>query len=348
MYNTWWPGQGVEVVNEDDFKVSVAMCTFNGAAFVEAQLESILAQSRSPDEIIVCDDRSTDGTVDLAAKIAQKYPAKIRIIRNERRLGYRRNFESAVSLATGDVIFLSDQDDFWFPDKVASMLRVFAEDPEVVVAYSDAVLTDGELRPTGTMFNRRKDIDLRKTPALRQLSRGVAFNGPMMAFHSRLRPFVIPFSPLSLQWGHDHWIGFIAYAVGKIGVINRPLVYYRRHGTNSGGDAELDGGLLYQWRVVKKKYTGSEEYGERRRGWEDMVTRLHEIRNSGLPLSNPAKLDELLQVSELCLQFAKARQMHKTRGRFARTPSALRLLFAGDYHRYARGFKTFVQDLVIP
>ena len=79
-----------------------------------------------------------------------------------------------------------------------------------------------------------------------------------------------------------------------------------------------------------------------------MVTRLHEIRNSGLPLSNPAKLDELLQVSELCLQFAKARQMHKTRGRFARTPSALRLLFAGDYHRYARGFKTFVQDLVIP
>ena len=58
--------------------------------------------------------------------------------------------------------------------------------------------------------------------------------------------------------------------------------------------------------------------------------------------------DELLQVSELCLQFAKARQMHKTRRRFARAPSALRLLFAGDYHRYARGVKSFVQDLVIP
>jgi hypothetical protein len=170
----------------------------------------------------------------------------------------------------------------------------------------------------------------------------------MMAFHSRLKPFVIPFSPLSLQWTHDHWIGYIAYAVGKIGVIERPLVYYRRHGKNEGGDAEFDGGLLYQWRVVKKKYQGSEEYGERRRGWEDMVTRLHEIRNGGLPLSNPAKLDKLLQVSELCLQFAKARQMHKTRGRLARAPSALRLLFAGDYHRYARGVKSFVQDLLIP
>jgi glycosyltransferase involved in cell wall biosynthesis len=324
------------------------MCTYNGAAFVEAQLESILAQSRSPDEIILCDDGSTDGTIDLAAKIAEKHPAKIRIIRNKRRLGYCRNFESAVRLVTGDVIFLSDQDDFWFPDKVASMLRVFAEDPEVVVAYSDAVLTDGELRPTGTVFNRRKDVNLRKTPTLRQLSRGVAFNGPMMAFHSRLRPFVIPFSPLSLQWGHDHWIGFIGYAVGKIGVVDRPLVYYRRHGTNSGGDAEFDGGLLYQWRVVKKKYQGSEEYGERQRGWEDMVTRLQEIRNGGLRLNNPAKLDELLQVSERCLQFAKARQMHKTRSRLARAPSTLRLLFAGDYHRYARGIKSFVQDFLIP
>ena len=335
-------------MNQDNFKVSVAICTFNGAAFVEAQLESILAQSRSPDEIILCDDGSTDGTIDVVKKISDKYPDKIKIFQNERRLGSCRNFERAISLVTGDLIFLSDFDDVWFPEKVATMIRVFAEDPGFVMAYSDAVITDVELRPTGTVFNRRKDTDLRKTPSLQQLSRGVAFNGPMMAFHSRLKPFVIPFSPLSLQWTHDHWIGYIAYAVGKIGVIERPLVYYRRHGKNEGGDAEFDGGLLYQWRVVKKKYQGSEEYGERRRGWEDMVTRLHEIRNGGFPLSNPAKLDELLQVSELCLQFAKARQMHKTRRRFARAPSALRLLFAGDYHRYARGVKSFVQDLVIP
>jgi glycosyltransferase involved in cell wall biosynthesis len=335
-------------VNQDDFKVSVAMCTFNGAAFVKAQLESILSQSRPPDEIILCDDGSTDGTVDIATKIAQKYPHKIRIIRNERRLGYCRNFESAVSLVTGDVIFLSDQDDVWFPDKVASMLCVFAEDPEVVLVYSDAVITDRELRPTGTVFKRRKDAELRKTPTLQQLSRGLAFNGLMMAFRSRLKPFVIPFSPLSLQWAHDHWIAFIAYSVGEIRLVDRPLVYYRRHGANSGGDAELDGGLLYQWRVVKRKYTGAKEYGERRRGWEDMVARLHEIKDGGLLPGNRAKLDELLQASELCLQFAKARQMHKTRPRLTRAAGALRLLFAGDYHRYARGVKSFVQDLVIP
>lgn len=335
-------------MKQNDFKVSVAMCTFNGEAFVEAQLESILTQTRLPDEIVLCDDGSTDVTVDAATRIAGKYPDKIRIIRNEQRLGYCRNFESAVRLATGDLIFLSDQDDVWFPDKVESMLRVFADNPGVVLVYSDAVVTDRDLQPTGTVFERRKDADLRKPPTLQQLSRGLAFNGPMMAFRSLLKPFVVPFAPLSLHWGHDHWIAFIAYAVGEIGVIDRPLVYYRRHETNSGGDAELDGGLLHQWRVVKKKYAGAKEYGERRRAWEDMVARLHELKNSGLPLSNPAKLHDLLEASEMCLQFAKDRQMYKTRGRWGRAPGVLRLLFTGGYHRYARGLKSFVQDVVLP
>ena len=335
-------------MNQDDFKVSVAMCTLDGAPFVEAQLESILAQTRMPDEIVLCDDGSTDGTPEIAERFAQKYPNNFRIIRNERKLGYCRNFESAVRQVTGDNIFFCDQDDVWFPDKVASMVRVFVEDPNVVVAYSDAILTNEELQPTGTVFERRTDAHLRTPPTLRQLSQGVAFNGPMMAFHARLKPFVIPFSPLSLQWGHDHWIAFIAYAVGEIAVIDRPLVYYRRHGTNSGKDAELDGGLLYQWRVVKKKYAGSAEYGERRRGWEDMVIRLREIKNGGLPLDDPAKLERLLQASEMCLQFATARQTYKTRDRLARAPGVLRLLLRGEYHRYARGVKSFVQDVVIP
>lgn len=332
----------------DSFKVSVAMCTLNGAAFVEEQLESVLAQSRLPDEVVVCDDGSTDRTVELVSRIAQKYPDKVRIFQNERKMGYCRNFESAVQRTSGDIVFLCDQDDVWFPDKVASMLRVFAEDPNIVVVYSDAVLTNEELQPTGTVFEKRRDAELQKPPTLRQLSHGLAFNGLMMAFHSRLKPFVIPFSPLSLQWGHDHWIAYIAYAVGKIGVVDRPLVYYRRHGTNSGGDAELDGGLLHQWRVVKKKYWGWKEYGERRRGWEDMVARLVEIKNSGLRLDDPRKLDRLLRVSEMCLQFATARQTYKMRTRLMRTPAALRLLLAGEYHRYARGLKSFVQDVVIP
>ncbi len=339
-------------MNLDGLKASVAICTFNGEEFVSTQLESILAQSRPPDEIILCDDGSTDATVNIAEEIAHQHPGKIRIFRNQRNLGYCRNFEAAISRTSGDVVFPCDQDDFWFPDKVATMLRPFVEDPEVVLVYCDAALTDRSLQPTGqTVFDRRKGVELRKTLTLRQLSRGVPFNGPMMAFHSRLKSFVIPICPLSMQWGHDHWIGYIAYAIGHTTVIDHPLVYYRRHQKNTGGDSELDGGLLHQWNSVKRIYSGEKgrlEYRDRRRGWEEMVGRLREIRNRGSLLKSPAKLDELLKESELCLQFAEARETLKKANRSERIAGALRLLFEGSYHRHARGAKSLIQDLLIP
>ncbi len=327
----------------------MALGTFNGQRFVEAQLASILSQTRVPDEVIISDDASTDDTLNRVACIATKHPKVIQIIQNGHNRGYLENFECAVRRTTGDVIFLSDQDDVWFPDKIATMVEVFVENPEVVLAYSDAQLTDAELRPTGhTMFEQRKSIDLGTRQTVRQLGRAVGFNGPTVAFHSRLKPYILPFSPLSKQWGHDHWMGFIAYAVGETRAVNRPLVYYRRHGNNTGGDAELDGGLWHQWQVVKKIYGGSFEYGERRRGWEDMVARLYEIKNNHLPLDKPAKLDELLHEAELCLRFAQTREKIKKKKRWARPFLALPLLMAGEYQRHARGVKSLIQDVAIP
>ena len=94
-------------MKHDVLRVSVAMCTFNGEAFVKEQLESILAQSRLPDEIVIRDDGSTDGTIDIVKQVADKHPDKFRIVQNQQKLGSCRNFELATSLATGDVIFLS-------------------------------------------------------------------------------------------------------------------------------------------------------------------------------------------------------------------------------------------------
>jgi glycosyltransferase involved in cell wall biosynthesis len=325
------------------------MCTFNGERFVGAQLESILSQTCPPDEIIVCDDCSQDGTVGIVRSIAKEHSVEMQIVQNEKRLGYLDNFESAIKCTAGDLIFLSDQDDVWFPDKVGSMVPAFTQNPEVVLAYSDAVLTDVELRPTGeTMFSRRKGMQLGKAQSVRQLGRAVGFNGPVVAFHSRLKPFVIPLSPLSKQWGHDHWISFIAYAVGSTCVIDRPLLYYRRHGKNAGGDAELDGGLTHQWQVVRRLYIGPTEYGERRRGWEDMVARLRQIKEQNLPGTRPGKLDELLAEAEACLMFARTRESIKRRRRWARLPLAFRSLVSGQYRRHARGMKSLIQDVVIP
>jgi glycosyltransferase involved in cell wall biosynthesis len=340
---------GAKVLTQDILKVSVAMCTFNGERFVGAQLESILNQTRPPDEIIICDDASKDATVDLMRKIAAKSDTRVHIIENKENLGYLENFESAIKRTTGDVIFLSDQDDVWFPDKVATMIVPFSQNPDVVLTYSDALLTDAELRPSGaTVFGRRKGMQLQKTPTVRQLGRAVGFNGPAVAFHSRLKPFVIPLSPLSNQWGHDHWIGFIAYAVGDTRVVDRPLLYYRRHGKNVGGDAELDGGLRHQWQVIKKLRVGTKAYVERRRGWEDMVARLSEIKDHKFPGVRPKKLDELLEEAESCLNFAIIRESLKRKRRSARLILALCSFVLGDYHRHARGIKSLIQDVIIP
>jgi glycosyltransferase involved in cell wall biosynthesis len=330
-------------------KVSVAMCTYNGARVVRAQLESILNQTRLPDEIIVIDDCSTDATLDVVRKTAEKNE-RIHFSQNEKNLGYLKNFESAIQRTTGHIIFLSDQDDVWFNDKIETMMAPFERDPETVLVYSDASLTDSELQPTGaTMFGRRKDLQVRKVPNARELGRGVGFNGPAVAFHARLKPFVLPFSPLSHQWGHDHWIGFIAYAIGGAAVIDRPLLYYRRHAKNRGGDVELDGGLLHQWRVVEKKFIGTKQYQGKRRMWEDMVARLREIKQNQPTGVLPEKLDELLEEAEACLQFARVRESLKLKQRWARLPMALRLfLFGEDYQRRARGIKSLVQDVLIP
>ena len=91
-------------------RVSVALATCNGARFLRAQLTSITAQSRPPDEIVACDDDSEDETLQVLRSFAEACAVPVRIESNEQRLGITRNFERAISLCTGDVIFLADQD----------------------------------------------------------------------------------------------------------------------------------------------------------------------------------------------------------------------------------------------
>ena len=108
-----------------EMKISVAMCTFNGAEFLPAQLESIFAQTRRPDEIVICDDGSSDETQQLLTKFAAKSPVPIALKLNQQNLGSVKNFEQAIKLCNGDVIALGDQDDVWRHDKLESIEHAF-------------------------------------------------------------------------------------------------------------------------------------------------------------------------------------------------------------------------------
>src|SRR5687768_2514416 len=99
--------------------ISVALCTYNGAKFIAEQLESICKQTTPPNEIVICDDGSTDDTIACIDRVKKNHPAiDWKIKRNTANLGYVKNFEQAVLLTTGDIVFLSDQDDVWLPEKV--------------------------------------------------------------------------------------------------------------------------------------------------------------------------------------------------------------------------------------
>src|SRR5258708_29962312 len=119
-------------------RISVAMCTYNGARFLAQQLESIVAQTRLPDELVVCDDVSADESPEIIRKFAKNAPFPVRLELNEKNLGSSKNFEKAIGLCRGGLIALADQDDVWKPQKLAVLETVLENHPEVGYAFSDA------------------------------------------------------------------------------------------------------------------------------------------------------------------------------------------------------------------
>src|SRR5437899_4187103 len=129
--------------------ISVALCTYNGDRFLAEQLSSILNQERLPDELVLCDDRSMDATLAMARRFAEAAPFPMRIEANASNLGSTRNFAQAIELCRGDIVVLADQDDVWFPHKLAVLERALLDDPGAGFAFSDAEMVDEHLQPIG-------------------------------------------------------------------------------------------------------------------------------------------------------------------------------------------------------
>ena len=228
------------MVDRATMRLSVAMCTYNGERFVAEQLRSIFEQSRRVDEIVVSDDGSTDATLDEVRKTLAAYPGiapELRVLAGER-LGIVRNFARAIDACTGDIIFLSDQDDLWLPDKVEEMAALFERDPDALLACSDAHLVDGNLAPLG----RSQFQMVRMTDGLRRslegpegfevLLRRNVVTGATVAFRKSLLELALPFPDC---WLHDEWLAIMAAAGGGLRLVAKPLVLYRQHGSNQCG-----------------------------------------------------------------------------------------------------------------
>ncbi len=132
--------------------ISIAMTTYNGERFLQEQLDSFLAQTRLPDELVVCDDGSNDMTIEILEKFAALAPFPVRIYRNSTKLGHVKNFEKAGSLCTRDIFAFSDQDDVWDAQKLEKFAEIMTDDPEVGFIFCDAETVDEELNSLGMSF----------------------------------------------------------------------------------------------------------------------------------------------------------------------------------------------------
>jgi glycosyltransferase involved in cell wall biosynthesis len=180
------------------FSLSIALASYNGERYVNEQLESIARQTRLPDELIVSDDASTDATPDIVLDFARRAPFPVRFLQNRERLGSTRNFEAAIRACNGDIIFLCDQDDVWYPNKISLVEEHFINDPSAGAVFTDANVVDENLRQFGHRlwktfrFSSREQVRVATGDALGVLLKHPVVTGATMAFRSKYRALVLP------------------------------------------------------------------------------------------------------------------------------------------------------------
>lgn len=205
--------------------VSVAMATHNGERFLPEMLESLAAQTRPPDELVVRDDASADGTVPILHAFARRVPFRVDVIAGRPRLGYAQNFVAASRACRGSVIFFADQDDLWRPQKLATVTQQVGRRRPTAL-FHDFALIDEHGDRTAESFSEL--IHQRGAP------RVAAMKGCSMAV---TRAFVDtwgwppPGSPVS----HDFWVALLATAFGQRRNLRAPLIDHRLHGGNASG-----------------------------------------------------------------------------------------------------------------
>ena len=204
--------------------VSVILGTFNGEKYIREQLDSILNQTYSNIEIIITDDASTDETIDILKEYQNKFSDKVKLLLNDKNVGYVKNFERGVRQAKGELIAFSDQDDYWYPNKIEEKVKNIGDND---VVYCDSNLVDESLNEKEGLFSNSHNFVDSKNPLNFTIRNCVS--GHAMLFKRSLLGNNFSF-PKKIP--HDWWITFLASFKNGVKYIDIPLVKYRLHDSN--------------------------------------------------------------------------------------------------------------------
>jgi glycosyltransferase involved in cell wall biosynthesis len=321
-----------DVMNsQENNKVSIAMCTYNGEQFISEQLESMMNQTRLPDELIVCDDRSTDRTIEILNTFKADAPFPVIIMINELQLGSTKNFEKAIQHCSGDIIFLADQDDVWDSSKIAIMESRF-QDPEVGMVFTNAAMVDQDLHPLG--YSLWESIPFTESEQERLVSKPLdvmirknVVTGAAMAFRAKLTETLLPFTN---NWVHDAWIAVLISCLQntKVEIIDKPLIKYRQHANNQLGASKKN--LSEQISQAKKKD-------------KKQNTNFNEVINHIVDFKINVTEETMRKLSEKAKHMEFRNNLPKNN--LVRAAKVVAEASTLRYNQYSNGYKTILKDI---
>lgn len=315
-------------------KLSVAICTYNCERFIREQIESILNQDCPVDEIVLGDDGSKDKTVKIAREILEAGKIPYKIILNTTNLGYRKNFEKTISETTGDIIFLSDQDDVWKKEKVSTLKKYFVDNPKCLMAFSNADIVDENLNKQRISLWEAVSLDKDKKKINEWellFLKGGYVTGAAAVIRRSLFKQALPFSEVCV---HDAWLAIVAALQEGIVAVPEKLFLYRQHTANQiGVNYSIKDRLMTKKKIllnlskkqIEEHQSKSIMFKEIRESFKDFID-----KNTGFKVQLDACVmfhEELAQMKQLSkvnrLKTVKKHWMNRDYDRFAKTRGML-------------------------
>lgn len=315
-------------------RISVVICTYNGEMYIHEQIESIINQTLKPDEIILCDDSSKDATVNIAQRLLVNSGIQYKIEINNMTLGVVKNFEKAIGITTGDVIFLSDQDDVWCANKIELLFKEFEKNASAVMVFSDAFIVDEKRTKTGTHLWETLDFSFQQFKIrdfIEMLLNRCIVTGATMAVKRELYNVSIPFNS---SWVHDGWMAIHAPLFGDVVAVNKPLIEYRQHKNNLIGAQKVDlaGKAIRYILNIKKLETVRETRRNRYKAFYDF---------------NTDKIDDVNKKKILsCIEFWNEMTMLKSQIFIKSFPIIFKNIFNKNYQNYYTGLRGAFRDII--
>ena len=329
-------------LNQNLPEISVALCTYNGELFLEEQLESILSQSLLPGEIVISDDGSRDGTLEVVGRVLtperlSRKGISLKILRHSKTLGVTKNFEAALAASSGEFVSLCDQDDIWHPNRLAILRAEFSSD-DVMLVHSDARLVDSTGHPLGASLfislgaSRRELLREQGPRGFSVLLRRNLVTGATVMIRRNLFRLAQPFPS---SWVHDYWLAMVATVFGRIVVAPGELIDYRQHESNQIGVTKLTPSIALQ---LLGHSRGSRHEGRVQR----LLELSHRLADGGLPAtdSQRAFVAAKLTHEKIRLDLPPSRRK--------RVGVIMREAVSGRYHRLSRGLRDIVRDILSP